>query len=98
MPVCGREDDHVLLVAAGGKKDIFLRTRSQSGASSAFARYVVPANHLHRVRVDDRDGGLVFDVHVNLAVPVGGSLLGRAADVDSAENRSIFVVKDSNIW
>jgi hypothetical protein len=31
-------------------------------------------------------------------VPVGGSLLGRAADVDSAENRSIFVVKDSNIW
>src|ERR1035441_1993351 len=93
-----RQDDHVLIVAAGGKEDIVLRVHSKSSAAPAFARNVVPANHLHRVRVDDRDGGLVFDVHINLAVPVGCVLLGRAADVDSAENRSIFVVKDSNIW
>lgn len=97
MSVGRRQDDHVLVIAARCKKDIVLGVQSQSGASSALARYVILADHLHRVRVDHGNRGLVFDVDIDLAVAVRGSLLRRTADVDGAKDRPILVIQDGNV-
>ena len=97
MPVRSRQNDHVLIVAARGEEDIVLRVQRKAGASSTLARNIVPAKHFHRVRVDDRDARLVFDVDIDLSVAVGDSLLGCATDVDGAEDRAILIVEDGNI-
>src|SRR5271170_6078769 len=98
MPIRGRQDDHVALVAARSEENAVLRVQREAGASSALAGNIVFADHLHGVRINDRNGGLVFNVDVNLAVAVGGGLLGRAADVDGTEDRAILIVEDSDIW
>jgi hypothetical protein len=76
VPVRSRQNDHVIVFVARSEKDIVLRVQRKAAASSALAREVVSANHLHRVRVDDRDGRFVCDVDIDLAVPVSGCLLG----------------------
>ncbi len=97
MPIFSRQDDHVLLVAASGEENIVLRVQRKAGAAAALARNVVLADHLHRVGVDHRDGRLVFDVDIDLAVAVGGGLLRCAADIDSAQDRAVLIVEDGDI-
>ncbi len=97
MAVGRRQNDHVALFAAGGKQDAVLRVERQARATAAFARNIVVAHHLHRVRVDHRDGGLVFNVDIDFAVAVGGSLLGRAANVDGAQDRAVLVVEHGDV-
>jgi len=75
-PIRGREDDHVLFLAACGEEDTVLRVERKAGTSSTFAGDVVLSDHLHRVCVDDGDRGLVYDVDIDFAVAVGSGLLG----------------------
>src|ERR1035438_9820455 len=97
MPVHRRKDDHVLFFTACGKENIVLRIERKTCAPSAFAGNVVLPNHLHRVGVDDGDGGLVYDVDIDFAVAVGSGLLGRAADVDGAQDRAVLIVEDGDV-
>ena len=70
VAVGGGEDDHVVLVAAGGEEDVVLRVEGEAGAAAALGGEVILAGHLHGVGVDDGDGGLVFDVDVDVALAV----------------------------
>ena len=97
VPVRSRQNDHVVFFAAGGEQDAVLRIERQARASAASAREIVAADHLHRVNVNHCDRGLVFNVDVDFAVAVRCGLFRRAADVDGAENRSVFVVKHRDV-
>ena len=97
VPIGCRQNDHVAFVAAGGKQDSVFRIERQARASAAFAREVVAAHHLHRVRIDHCDRGLIHNVDVDFAVAVRRGLLRRAADVDGAKDRTVFVVEHRDI-
>ena len=79
------------------KRMLFFGVQRQAGAAAALARDVVFADHLHGVRVDDGDGGFVFNVDIDFAAAVGCRLLRRAADVDGAEDCAVLIVKHGDV-
>ncbi len=97
LAVGGVEDDHVVLVAAGGEEDAVLGVDGETGAAAALAGDVVLAGHLERGGVDDGDGVLVFDVDVKMALAVEYGLLGGAAEVDGAEDGTVMRVEHRNV-
>ena len=94
---CG-EDDHVFLVATRSEEDVVLGVERKVGAASTFGGDVVAASHLHGLCVDDDDGGFVFDIDVDFAMTVSCGLFRGAANIDGAEDGTILVVEDGNIW
>src|SRR5207253_4279068 len=54
-------------------------------------------HHLERLGVYDRDVVFVLDVDVNAALSVGGGLLGRTAQVERADDRSVAGLDDGRI-
>jgi len=97
VPVGCREDNHVVVLAAGGEEDVVLDIQCEARASSAFAGEIIPADHLHGRGIDYGDGIFVFDVDVDFALAIGLGLLWRTADVDGAEDGSVLVVDHGDV-
>ena len=76
LPSVAREDDHVVLVAAGGEEDVVGGVDGEAGAASADGGDVVLAGEGEGGGVDYGDGVLVFEVDEEVAVVVEDGLLG----------------------
>ncbi len=86
-----------LFLRHAAKRMLFFDIKCKTGAFSALAGEIVLPDHFHRLRIDHRDGVLIFEVNVDLASAVGLGLFRRATQINGAENGAVLIVDDGDV-
>jgi len=86
LAVRGIKDHHRRGVPAGSEENIILGIYRQTRTGSALAGEIVVGGHHHCLCVHHRDVGLVFDIEIQVALPVGRTLLRHSAEIDGSKH------------
>ena len=79
------------------KRMWFFASKPRPARPAAFAGQVVVRRHLEGLDVHDRDVVLVFESTYRWPLAVAGGLLGRAAEVNRADDGAVLAVNDRGV-
>src|SRR5207302_864716 len=91
------ENDRGCGVVAKGEENVVLDIQAKAGGSATFAFQVVGCKDLHRIDVHDGNFVFVFQSDIQSCLTVTRRLLGGAAEIDCANDRSLFGVNHRGI-
>ena len=77
-------------LAAGDEQNVVFHVHRQAGAGVRLSGQFVMTGDFHGFRIDHGDVVFILDIDVNVAFPVGYSLLRRAAQIDGAKDGAVF--------
>ena len=97
VAVFGGENDHVVLVAAGGEENLVFDIEGETRTAAPVTGNVVLPDHLHVGCVDHSNGVLVLKVDVDTPLAVRHGLFGRSAEIDGAEDRAVLGIEHRDV-
>jgi hypothetical protein len=84
-------------VPARDEQNLVFDVQRQSGEPAAFIAQLVVRRDRHRFCVDHRDIGFIGNIDVDVALFIRDGLLGRAAEIERAENVARLRVDDRDV-